>query len=127
MNYIHKVITILGITSVVGGLPAAISAQVPQSRIQQTNFQGYYSQGVQKLKQGNFSAAIENFNSVVQLNPRYYEAYCLRGLAEFHLGNLKAALTDFNSTLRLNPNHADAYTGRGTAYAQLGDFRKAIC
>ena len=126
MNYIHKVIAILGITSVVSGLPAAISAQVPQSRIQQTNFQGYYSQGVQKLNQGNFNGAIEDFNSVVQLNPRYYEGYCLRGLAEFHLGNLKAALSDFNSTLQLNPNHADAYRGRGTAYAQLGDFQKAI-
>jgi tetratricopeptide (TPR) repeat protein len=81
---------------------------------------------VQKLKQGNFRGAIEDFNSVVQLNPRYYEGYCLRGLAEFHSGNLKAALSDFNSTLQLNPRHADAYRGRGTAYAQLGDFQKAI-
>jgi hypothetical protein len=38
MNYIHKVITMLGITSVVGGLPAVLSAQVPQNRIQKRIF-----------------------------------------------------------------------------------------
>ncbi|MEH1895505.1 MAG: hypothetical protein V7K94_09440 [Nostoc sp.] len=41
------------------------------------NFQDYYNQGVQKLEQGSFTGAIADFNSVVQLNPQFYEGFCL--------------------------------------------------
>ncbi|MEH1916666.1 MAG: hypothetical protein V7L10_20425, partial [Nostoc sp.] len=55
---------ILGITSsVLSGIPVAVhAAQKAPTHIQQMNYQEYYSQGVQKLEQGNFNAAIEDFS-----------------------------------------------------------------
>lgn len=114
MNYIHSSVAILGITtSVLSGIPVAVlAAQSPQTRIQQTNYQEYYNQGVQKFEQGNFNGAIEDFSRVVQLNPKYYEGFCLRGLAKSQLGDFKAAVIDFDQALRLNPNHTDAYNSK---------------
>ena len=66
------------------------------------NFQEYYNQGVQKLKQGNFRGAIADFDFVVRLNPKYYFIFCLRGLAKSQLGDFKAAIADFDQALRLN-------------------------
>lgn len=52
------------------------------------NFQDYYNQGVQKLEQGSFTGAIADFNSVVQLNPQFYEGFCLRGLVKSQLNKV---------------------------------------
>ncbi|MEH2122587.1 tetratricopeptide repeat protein [Nostoc sp.] len=134
MNHIKRTIALLGITSVLSVMPAvyAQEAQIPLNR---ANFQDYYNQGVQKLEQGNFKGAMSDdkplrvyadFDSVVRLNPRFYEGFCLRGLAKSQLKDFSAAITDFNLALRLNPNHIDAYNGRGISHVELGDFQKAI-
>lgn len=83
----------------------AVYAQEAQIPLKAANFQDYYNQGVQKLEQGNFKGAIADFDSVVRLNPRFYEGFCLRGLAKSQLKDFSAAITDFNLALRLNPNH----------------------
>lgn len=125
MNYIKQAIAILGITSVMSGIPAVVHAQTPQTPIKEVTFQEYYKQGVQKLGQGNFSAAIADFDRVVMLNPRFYEGFCLRGMAKSGLGDFQTAMADFNQALRLNPNHADAYNSRGTVSAETRRYRKS--
>ncbi|MEH2242619.1 tetratricopeptide repeat protein [Nostoc sp.] len=134
MNHIKRTIALLGITSVLSVMPA-VYAQEAQILLKAANFQDYYNQGVQKLEQGNFKGAMSDdkplrvyadFDSVVRLNPRFYEGFCLRGLAKSQLEDFSAAITDFNLALRLNPNHTDAYNGRGISYVELGDFQKAI-
>jgi spermidine/putrescine-binding protein len=55
MKYIKRTIAILGIMSLLGVMPAAVSAREAQIPLKATNFQEYYNQGVQKLEQGNFN------------------------------------------------------------------------
>ncbi len=116
MKYIKQLITILGISTLLGGIPATVYAQAPLPRVQKipvdkTSLQQFYNQGVQKLAQGNFNGAVEDFDKVLQLNPRYYEGYCLRGLAKAQLQDFQAALADYNQAIKLDSRHVDAYNG----------------
>lgn len=131
MKYINQVITILGISTLLSGIAAAVYAQAPllpieKSRAEKSNLQQFYNQGVQKLAQGNFNGAVEDFDKVLQLNPRYYEGYCLRGLAKAQLQDFQAALADYNQAIKLDSRHIDAYNGRGMTLAEQGNIKAAI-
>ena len=93
----------------------------------------YTNRGVAYVGKGDFAAALEDFNIVIDLNPADADAYVNRGIAYDGKGDVAAALGDFNKAIELSPEYADAYTNRGVAYvgkgdiaAALGDFNKAI-
>jgi outer membrane protein assembly factor BamD (BamD/ComL family) len=76
MKYIKQVITILGISTLLGAIPATVYAQAPLPRIQRipvdkTSLQQFYNQGVQKLAQGNFNGAIEDFDGSIHFWQKY--------------------------------------------------------
>ncbi|BAZ08507.1 hypothetical protein NIES4071_03120 [Calothrix sp. NIES-4071] len=89
--------------SILFGVPVVRAVPQPliQPNIERSNLQQYYNQGVKKLASGNFNGAVQDFDKVVQLDPKYAEAYCLRGLAKAQLKNFQAALTDYNQALKL--------------------------
>ncbi|MBW4511822.1 MAG: hypothetical protein KME64_35770 [Scytonematopsis contorta HA4267-MV1] len=83
MKYIKQALTILGITTLLGGLTVKVYAQSAQPNIEKspterTSLQQFYNQGVQKLAQGNFNGAVEDFDKILQLNPKYYEGSTAR-------------------------------------------------
>lgn len=54
----------------------------------------FYGWGLMENKQGNFNAAIENYNKALILNPKYAEVYLARGMILYRLGNTSGATQD---------------------------------
>jgi len=86
----------------------------------------YFKQGVTKIDNGDYDGAIENFNKVIELDPKNAKAYAGRGNAKGIFGDNKGAIQDYNKAIELNPNYADAYNNRGIVKYKLGDYRGAI-
>jgi len=82
--------------------------------------------GLQRVKNGEYSSAIADFNQVLQLDGSRFEANFQRGLAYDQIGEYQRALADFDRVLRLNPNDADVYHHRGLVYQKLGQLELAI-
>lgn len=54
----------------------------------------FYSWGMIETRQGNFSAAIENYNKALTTDPDFAPAYLARGIAYYRLGNEPQAIKD---------------------------------
>lgn len=126
MNLIHRTITILGITTILGGIPLAAFAQPPQSLVSRTNVEDFFYRGVDKVERGNYQGAMVNFDQALRLKPNFAEAYYNRGLARSHLRNLQGAIADHNQVIRINPSLAEAHGNRGLIRYRLGNQRGAI-
>ena len=90
-----------------------------------------------KMDLGDFKGAIEDFSSVIRLQPEYeilYQAHFGRGYAKFQSGDFQGAKTDFDRAIRIYPNDADvffwrAYTKyrlRYRASSEIADYNRAI-
>ncbi|KST65578.1 tetratricopeptide repeat protein [Mastigocoleus testarum] len=95
--------------------------------------QEYYNQGLEKLKQKNYKAAIEQFTHALQENPYFADAYRYRGLAYYESGDIYQAISDYSECLKLNPRNGEAYYCRALTRLELknlpgslDDIEKAI-
>jgi WD40 repeat protein len=84
------------------------------------------NQGVAKLKQKAYAAALTDFQQAIQLNSQYTAAYYNRGLTYTYLKRYQAAIDDFDKVVAAVPTYADAYYSRGICWAQLGDRQAAV-
>ena len=75
---------------------------------------------------GDFDAAINYINNIVNKNLNIPEAYLVRGELFIEMGNYEKAITDMNKVIGINPNIAQAYYSRGVGYAKLNDNEKAF-
>lgn len=106
---------------------------------------GSYSQTVRdfarmataKMELGDYRGAIEDFSSIIRLQPDYemlYQAHFGRGYAKFQSGDYEGAKTDFDRSIRIYPNDAEvffwrAYTKyrlRYSANSEIADYNRAI-
>lgn len=89
--------------------------------------------GIAYGAQGNFDAAIAEFNKAIEMNPNIAEAYDNRAYAYCCKGDLDTAISDYNKALGINPNDVNAFYGLGDVYYKKGnpdlaisEFSKAI-
>lgn len=80
----------------------------------------------EKYQLGNYSAAVEDFNRAIKINPNDAEAYSHRGAAELGLKKYQEAISDYNKALQINPQSAELYVNRGLVYGSMGNYQKAI-
>lgn len=99
---------------------------VAESRPKRSSTKDICDRGVQKAHQGNFVAAIRDYNQALQIDPNNAEAYNQRGLARYKLKAYKEAFADYAQALQLNPQLAEVYYNRGTARRKLGYAQGAI-
>jgi tetratricopeptide (TPR) repeat protein len=69
--------------------------------------------------------AVEGYNQVIRLDPKYANAYSSRGVTYVGRDNDRA-IRDLDQAIELDPKDADAYHGRGRAYINKGDYDRAI-
>jgi tetratricopeptide (TPR) repeat protein len=134
---LHRATIILGIVSILGGLVLITiysrDSRVPQTLLpkasvstSQISAEGSYVQGTDKVQRGDYQGAIEDYNQVLQINPKDADTYHNRGIARSESGDHAGAIEDYDQALQINPQDADAYYNRGVAHYSLKDSQGAI-
>jgi protein O-mannosyl-transferase len=86
----------------------------------------YNNLGLLESAAGRKSAAAQDYNEALRLNPAFAEAYLNRGELAGELGNSAAALADFTAGLRLRPNYPEARYNLGNTLHALGRNAEAV-
>jgi Flp pilus assembly protein TadD len=86
----------------------------------------YLNRGMNRVQQGDYQGAIEDFTEAIRLNPNNAEVYKMRGIVRLVLGEGQAAITDLTQVIRLHPNDAEAYKMRGIVHLTLTEGQAAI-
>jgi tetratricopeptide (TPR) repeat protein len=87
------------------------------------SIQDYYQKGYDLILAENYYAAKENFNKVLDLNPRHANALYFRGITKGFLGDHQGAFFDFNKSIKLNPSNKNAYFNRAAAQVLMGKIK----
>jgi Flp pilus assembly protein TadD len=76
--------------------------------MQNNNISALHHLGTVREKLGGekLSLALENFNTVIELNPKYSPSYNGRGLVWDRFFNFEEAIKDFSSAIELDSNNA---------------------
>lgn len=80
----------------------------PAPEIKAQTAKSFYKSGISNQKKGNCKEAINNFNSAINLNPKYTDALKARALCYFNLKNYKEAIVDYDFLYKqdlLNENY----------------------
>jgi len=82
--------------------------------------------GLNKLNNGNYNGAIEDFTFVIGYDSKNINAYYNRGRAKGLKGDYDGAIEDCNETIKLNPKLANSYNIRGASEFCKGNYDAAI-
>lgn len=95
--------------------PVALEAEAPAEA--SAAAAAYMAQGEQYLAQGDYAAALAEFEKAVAADANEPGAYFDRGLAHANLGDFDAAAADLERALELAPGGADTLSVLGQVYA----------
>lgn len=89
----------------------------------------YLTRGIVLRKRGDYSKAIADFTTALEIDPTLADAYCQRGFAyqqsqddNWH----EKAFADCNRAIELGHNSALSLLVRGNAYIARNEFERAI-
>ncbi len=82
--------------------------------------------GNQKIANGEYEVAIEEFNQALAIEETNAKALGHRGIAHSQLENYEQALDDYNQSLNLNADNHQIYYNRGLVQTRLEDYKSAI-
>jgi Flp pilus assembly protein TadD len=78
------------------------------------------------LRRQEYDAAIEQYQTAVNLQPEKASFHTLLGNAYVQKGRYRDAASEFRKAIELRPSTAEAHLGLGLALAKLGDVPSAI-
>ncbi|RUA28878.1 MAG: hypothetical protein DSY76_03925 [Bacteroidetes bacterium] len=81
--------------------------------------------GIKNLYKGDWTHAIEKFNSVIAMDSTQCEAHLYLGRAYFNQGKQDLAMQQYNTAIRLNPKYGEAYRSRAQLWFSLGNRTKS--
>jgi tetratricopeptide (TPR) repeat protein len=84
----------------------------------------YFIKGFAYKETGDTSKALSSFQTVVEIQPEYYDAYIQLGNIQAARKN-KIALQYYNNALRIQPSSTEAFYNRGLMYQNMGEIEKA--
>jgi tetratricopeptide (TPR) repeat protein len=88
--------------------------------------ESHYREGVDYLKTGDKTKAIEAFREAIRLRPEWTDAHYQLGLVYYETGEYKAAAKAFEEALRLQPEFFDALIALGKTYQHLALHVRAV-
>lgn len=86
---------------------------------------GYDNLGVYYRSLKDNDKAMENYNKVLSINPKYALTYNNRGNIYFERGQDDLALADYNKAIELDAKKVTTYANRALIYCRKNDFTKA--
>jgi Flp pilus assembly protein TadD len=85
----------------------------------------HFGLGLSYIRQGNYPAAIDEFNLALKEAPSSPPIYLGLGTAYIKMGRSQDAIAPLNQAITLDPNYTDAYINLGQAYFEAGDVDRA--
>ena len=82
--------------------------------------------GIAMLRAGRVSEAVENFKSVLEINPDFVDARINLGNTLFQAGQAEAAIEQIRQALASKPDSAAAHFNLGKIFARLGRTQDAV-
>ena len=125
MSRLYRFILSLSM-SIVFGILITAPAQASPTQLTQTQAQGFFNWGVDKIIHGDYQGAIKNFTEAIHGQSNLATAYSHRCFAYVQLGDYQTAIEDCTQASTLEPNNAEAYLNRGLAHYRQGHYQAAI-
>lgn len=85
----------------------------------------FKNRGLTLQERGEFSAALDDFDKAIKIDPSHEDAYGNRGLAYQSMGRLDLALKDYDHAIEIDPDNKTAINNRGATLGQLGRYSEA--
>jgi tetratricopeptide (TPR) repeat protein len=85
----------------------------------------YYERGLKHKYNRRYDQAIQDFNKVIQLNPKYTWSYVARGHSYAYKKQFSLAFADQETAIRLEATEV-TYTGRAMDLIEAGAYDRAI-
>jgi len=86
----------------------------------------FFHRAMAKVKQLQYQSALEDFNWLIQTEPRNPKAYCQRGLVRAKLGNQKGAIEDLSQAMKLDGKNPELLLHRAMVRLAIGDAHGTI-
>lgn len=84
-------------------------------------YDSFYSGG-EKMKQEDYTGAIEEFDKAIKLNPKFTRAYWYKAECKFYLQDYSGAISECNKAISINPDRSGVpYNIRGNSKFKLSD------
>ena len=103
-----------------GNYLAAADAFTEDVRLNPRSAAAWNNRAVARVRLGDLSGAIRDYNRAIELAPSDAELYFNRGNALVAAGQYPEAIQDYDRAIMLMPHYARAVFNRGTAYALAG-------
>ncbi len=85
-----------------------------------------FERGVEQMRNGSLTGAVETFNKVIAMRPGFAEGWNKRATVYFMLGEDEMSLKDCDEVLKRNPQHFGVLAGYGQIYLRKGDLERAL-
>jgi tetratricopeptide (TPR) repeat protein len=86
----------------------------------------YNNRGFIKMRRGDNSGAIADYDRAIAISPTYYNAFSDRGWVKSTLHDYSGAIADLNKAISLNNKHDVSYYRRGIVNLNSGNIKNAI-
>lgn len=125
----------IGLGILIGGITLAQSPTADQpatsaaGRVAPTSAAAsidHKQRGVDLLDNGDYYAAIDEFNLAIAADAADAELFVWRGIAYRNTDNYPAARRDLDEAVRLDPQSVDAYIARGITLLWAGEYDQAL-
>ena len=83
-------------------------------------------EGDRAMNAGDFDAAMEDFNAVIERDPDFAEGWNRRATLRYMMGDYQGSMADIDETLLREPRHFGALAGLGLVNMELGREQQAL-
>lgn len=96
------------------------------TRLDTTEYWGFFFRGIAKYNLGDVRGADKDFNTSIRLNPIFTNGYHYRAITRSRLGDYDGAFADFDKALELRPGLHGIYFSRGVTNFLSQRFEQAV-
>jgi len=86
----------------------------------------FLGRGCLRMKMGDLTSALGDFNHAVEMEPTNAMAYSNRGSVYSKLQDMENALANYDLAIQHNPDYATAYANRAFAYYKMGRYKDGV-